>query len=114
MPIPNGKDAVEGAVQPPVAPSLPTYQAALDMLQELVHQSGYGAAPQHPPLVNGYARPLPFPHFTPGMAYPHAPMRPYLQQQPLPQQQQHPRPMVSYVPPSYPPTAYQSGNNTNY
>ena len=111
--VPNEKDAAEGVAQPPLAPPLLTYQAALDMLQELVHQSGHGAALQHPPLMNGYARPLPFPHFTPGVAYRQSPMRPYLQQQPMPQQQQ-PRPMVSYAPPGYPLAAYQSGNNTNY
>jgi len=107
--VPNGKDATEGVAQPPLAPPLPTYQAALDMLQELVHQSGHGVAPQHPPMVNGYARPLPFPHFTPGMCYPHAHGRPYVHMPPpqqQQQQQQQQRPMVSYAPPGYPSAAY--------
>ena len=107
--VSDGKGAVQEA-QPLHAPSpMLTYQTALDMLQELVHQSGYGAAPQHAPPVNGYARPLPFPHFTPGMAYPHAHVRPYLHQPPPPQQQQ--RPMVAYAPSNYQPAPYQSSNN---
>jgi len=110
----NGKEDVVVA-QP--LPLVPTYQTALDMLQELVNASGHGNAPRVPlqPL-NGYARPLPFPHFTPGMPYHSYPHHyPYAQQPPplQQQQQQQQRPMGAYGPSNFQPVPYQSSNNTH-
>jgi chromosome segregation ATPase len=50
-----------------------SYQAAIDMLQQLVSMSG-NAPPQMVPThapPHMYPRPLPFPHFTPGHAPPY-------------------------------------------
>lgn len=52
-----------------------SYQAAINMLQELVVNTGHGNAQPTtthlPPqaIPNGYMRPLPYPHFTPANAY---------------------------------------------
>ena len=68
-----------------------SYQDAIDVLQELVMESGQAAVPRampsyahplhphphphpHPHSPHGYSRPLPFPHFMPnGSNHPHGP-----------------------------------------
>lgn len=75
------------------APS--SYQAAIDMLQELVNASCQGGAAAAQPGVavpavpSGYTQPLPFPHFNPiGMYAPtgqfHQPHQPFNMPQPQP------------------------------
>ena len=85
-PAPAPAPALEKALVPAmgtqvvaeVAPSamVPlSYQAAINMLQELVVNTGHGNAQPTtthlPPqaIPNGYIRPLPYPHFTPANAY---------------------------------------------
>ena len=107
------------------ASSLPTYQAALDALQELVTASGEGRAPcaslqpqPQPQPMNGNARPLPFPHFTPSIPY-HADPNGYAYGHPRPYPHPHPhphlhphqlqlqqRPVAGYVPPNFQSTGY--------
>ena len=66
----TGAKSVDRAQSPSMS-----YQAALDMLQELVHASAATAGRYVPqPMVpmmqyHGYPRPLPFPHFVPGTMY---------------------------------------------
>jgi len=73
------------------APS--SYQAAIDMLQELVNSSCHGGAAQTgvaiPAMPSGYTQPLPFPHFNPLGVYAHTgqfhqPHQPYSMPQPQP------------------------------
>ena len=104
------------------AASPPTYQSALDMLQELVHASGHAVVPSASPVpASGYARPLPFPHFTPGVPYQvdpnvniyahmrtyhaHAHVHAHAHAQPPPLQQQ--RPAVVHGPSNFQPVSYQ-------
>ena len=75
-PAVGAKVVVEHVPAPAPAPS---YQGAIDLLQQLVALSGHeppptAAAPVAPMVSpSGYARPLPFPHFTPHHAYQYDP-----------------------------------------
>ncbi len=72
--------AVGAKVVEPVPPPAPSYQSAIDVLQELVTSTGHAHPMQLAPPLNGYApRPLPFPNFVPNVGYYDAnghPMRP--------------------------------------
>ena len=78
---------------PPPAP-VPTYQAAVDLLQELVTNTRNGG---HPPIQggypngnNGYTMPLPSPHFTPhGLHGPPPSPQPAPQPRPVPRNNNH-------------------------
>lgn len=59
-----GAKVIENA---PSAP--PCYQSAINVLQGLVTLSGHAPPPAMVPPHPGYARPLPFPHFTPQNMY---------------------------------------------
>ena len=62
--------AVGAKVVDPVPPPVPSYQRAIDVLQELVASTGHAHPMQLAPPLNGYApRPLPFPNFVPNMGY---------------------------------------------
>ena len=106
-PAPEGRGGKgkAGVVVAQPLPLLPSYQTALDVLQELVNASGQGGASRAPPHpLNGYPRPLPFPHFTPNMpchTYPHPN---FYAQQPQPQPQLQPQPQQRSV------AAYASAN----
>jgi len=51
----------------------PSYQGAIDLLQQLVALSGHAPPPSASEPPAGYTRPLPFPHFTPHHVYPYDP-----------------------------------------
>ena len=65
-PAVGAKVVVEHVPAPAPAPS---YQGAIDLLQQLVALSGHAPAPSASESPSGYARPLPFPHFTPHHVY---------------------------------------------
>ena len=64
---PQLEPAVGAKVVEHVPEPAPSYQGAIDLLQQLVAHAGHAAPPA------GYARPLPFPHFTPHHVYPYDP-----------------------------------------
>lgn len=67
-PQPGPEPAVGAKVLEHVPAPAPSYQGAIDLLQQLVVHAGHAAPP-----TAGYARPLPFPHFTPNHAYQYDP-----------------------------------------
>lgn len=69
-PAVGAKVVVEPEPQP-----LPSYQSAIDLLQELVVASGHAPAPAPVAMAPaaGYPRPLPYPHFLPSHAYQYDP-----------------------------------------
>jgi len=77
-PLPEPAVGAKVVVEHVPAPA-PSYQGAIDLLQQLVALSGHepppsAAAPVAPMASpSGYARPLPFPHFTPHHAYQYDP-----------------------------------------
>jgi len=64
---PRPEPAVGAKVVEHVPEPAPSYQGAIDLLQQLVAHAGHAAPPA------AYTRPLPFPHFTPHHVYPYDP-----------------------------------------
>ena len=67
-PLPEPAVGAKVVVENVPAPT-PSYQGAIDLLQQLVALSGHAPAPPALEPPSGHARPLPFPHFTPHHVY---------------------------------------------